>query len=75
MERIFSNSVWMKNGSYWEEFCGKPKGVMSEMSFSTAMRTVLDHDCGRMNVTAVVVKTTRRKTARMTIFRIRIMRQ
>ena len=48
---------------------------MSETSFSTAMRTVLDHDSGKMNVTAVVVKTTRRNTARMTVFRMRIMRQ
>ena len=75
MDRIFSNSVWMKNGSNAVELCGKPSGVMSETSFSTAMRTVLDHDSGRMKVTAVVVSTTRRNTAMMTIFRMRMMRQ
>ena len=65
----------MKNGSYWVEFCGNPRGVMSETSFSTAMRTVLDHDSGRMNVTAVVVNTTSRNTARITVLRMRMMRQ
>jgi hypothetical protein len=40
-----------------------------------AMRVVLRNDSGRMNVTRVVVRATSRKTAMMTVFRIRIMRQ
>ena len=36
---------------------------MSEMSFSAEIRTVLDHDSGRIKVTAVVVSTTSRNAS------------
>jgi len=44
-------------------------------SFSTFIRTVLEKDSGRINVTRVVVMATRRKTARITVLRMRMMRQ
>ena len=57
------------------EYCWNPSGAMSETSFSTEIRTVLDQDSGRIKVTAVVVSTTSRNTAMMTVLRMRMMRQ
>ena len=48
---------------------------MSAVSRSTRMRAVLEKDSGRMKVTRVAVMTTRKKTARMIVFRMRMMRQ
>jgi len=42
---------------------------------SILMRAVLEKDSGRMKVTSVAVITTKRKTARMTVLRMRMMRQ
>jgi hypothetical protein len=48
---------------------------MSGASFSTEIRTMLMYVLSRRNVTAVVVSTTNRNTARITVFRIRMIRQ
>ena len=49
--------------------------LMSDWSCSILMRAVLEKDSGRMKVTNVAVMTTERKTARMIVLRMRMMRQ
>ena len=50
-------------------------GAISVVSLPTSMRTKLENDSGRIIVTAVVVRTTKRNTAKMTVLRILIIRQ
>jgi hypothetical protein len=65
----------MKYGSYAIGAWGVRIDPTSGVSFPTSIRAVLMYVSGRMNVTAVVVRSTNRNTARITVLRMRIIRQ